>query len=335
MKHYLTLMRPHQWIKNLAVVAGPAFGQRFDADSLTMTGIVFVVFCMVSSASYAINDLLDREADAVHPVKKHRPVASGAISPAGAVIWAMMLLVAGVGVSALTLPVRATVIIVAYFLMILAYSLALKRRMILDVILIAVGFVLRATAGAEAVEVFVSPWLLVCTFTLCMFLGFGKRRCEIAQFDSLEDASEHRRTLLRYTPELLNNLISVSAGIAIMTFLLYTMDADTPSTFPKQHLLYTLPLVVYGVFRYAMLVQSGEMHGPTEIILHDPPFLGTIIIWGILALAIMFQGQWADAGTDAESVNRQDRFGCLMPIGADGRLVPCDAEHDTPGYYTA
>ncbi len=300
MKHYLTMMRPWQWIKNLAVLAGPAFALKIDSHSLTMTAVVFAAFCQVSSASYVLNDLLDRHLDALHPVKKHRPIVAGAVSPLGASCWAVVLLAAGVSLSVTALPSGCTVIIVSYFLMILAYSLALKRRMILDVILIAIGFVLRATAGAEAVEAFVSPWLIVCTFTLCLFLGFGKRRCEIAQFDSLAEAGEHRNTLLRYTPELLNNLISVSAGIAIVTFLLYTMDSDTPTTFPKQHLLYTLPLVVYGVFRYAMLIETGTIHGPTDIILRDRPFLGTIIIWGLLALAIMSEDRW----TNSELVTR-------------------------------
>ncbi|MEE9294504.1 MAG: decaprenyl-phosphate phosphoribosyltransferase [Phycisphaerae bacterium] len=294
MNHYLILMRPKQWIKNLAVLVGPAFALTFDAMAMMRTGVVFAAFCLVSSASYAVNDVLDREADARHPIKKHRPLASGAISPLGALVWAIALLAAGVVLCARLLPSTCVIIILGYFVMILAYSLALKRRMILDVILIAVGFVLRATAGADAVGAFVSPWLIVCTFTLCMFMGFGKRRCEIAQFDSLEEAGRHRNTLLRYTPELLNNLISVSAGITIVTFLLYTMDKDTPSTFPKEHLMFTLPLVVYGVFRYSMLVQSGKMHGPMDIVLRDRPFQGTVVVWALMAAAIMFEDKWAE-----------------------------------------
>ncbi len=297
---YLELMRPKQWIKNLAVLAGPAFAMRTDAHAMGLTAIVFAAFCLVSSASYSINDLLDRGADALHPTKKHRPIARGDISPPAAAVWAVVLLAGGIGVSLTFLSRGTTFIIIAYFVMILAYSVALKRRMILDVILIATGFVLRAAAGAQAVGVFVSPWLIVCTFTLCLFMGFGKRRCEIAQFDTLEAAGEHRNTLARYTPELLNNLISVSAGIAIMTFLLYTMDRDTQTTFPKQHLLYTLPLVVYGVFRYAMLVQSGRMHGPTDIVLRDRPFLGAVIVWGFLAAAIMLEDKWIHIGFVAD-----------------------------------
>ncbi len=294
MLSYLALMRPKQWIKNLAVLAGPVFAQKFDPDSLVMVSVVFAAFCLVSSSSYVINDLLDRDLDAVHPTKKHRPIASGAVSPSGAIVWAILLLIGAMSLGVAMLPPGTVGVIGAYFLMILAYSLALKHRMILDVLIIAVGFVLRATAGAGAVEAFVSPWLIVCTFTLCMFMGFGKRRCEIAQFDSQAEAAEHRKTLLRYTPELLSNLISVSAGITIITFLLYTMDRDISTTFPKEHLLYTLPLVVYGVFRYAMLVESGTMHGPMEIVLHDRAFQATIAIWSLLAAAVIFEDHWAD-----------------------------------------
>lgn len=296
MLKYLELMRPGQWIKNLAVLAGAMFALRVDRESLIHTAIVFVAFCLVSSATYCLNDILDRKADQLHPIKKHRPLARGAIGPTGAMVLAALLLGMGVALSAKLLPVVCTVVIVGYFCQNMAYSVALKRRIILDVILIAIGFVLRATAGAAAVEAYVSPWLIVCTFTLCLFLGFGKRRCEIAAFGSLEEAAEHRPTLLRYTPELLNHLISVSAGIAIMTFLLYTMDRDPvhPPPFPKQHLLYTVPLVVYGVFRYAMLIQAGKRHGPMDIFLHDGPFVGTILVWALVAAAIMTERYWLD-----------------------------------------
>jgi hypothetical protein len=126
---------------------------------------------------------------------------------------------------------------------------------------------------------------------ICMFMGFGKRRCELATLGNVDNAREHRRTLLRYTPELLNHLISVTAGIAIITFVLYTTDKQRPAPFPKEHLLYTLPLVVYGVFRYAMLTESGSLHGPTEILLKDRPFLGTIVLWGLIAIGVVYQGQ--------------------------------------------
>ncbi len=287
-------MRPAQWIKNLAVLAGPAFAMRLDRDAVVKTGIIFAAFCLISSSSYIFNDIFDREADALHPKKKNRPLARGAIGPNAAAVWSVILLTAGVALT-LLLPISTTITVIAYFVMILAYSMALKRRTILDVVLIAIGFVLRAMAGAEAISEFVSPWLVVCTFTLCMFMGFGKRRCEVAQFATLTEAGEHRIALLRYSPELLSQLISISAGITIVTFLLYTMDADIQTTYNKRHLVYTIPLVVYGIFRYAMLVQSGDVHGPMDIVLGDRPFQATVALWGFVALTIMTERYWVPA----------------------------------------
>ena len=290
LEHYIQLARPHQWVKNTAVFVGPLFALKLgDVGALGDSIVAFLGFCLVSSGGYAINDVIDREADALHPHKRDRPVVSGAVSLRSAVVFGVLLCIAGVGLVRLRLPQLVTYIVAGYFVLVLAYSFALKRRPILDVIILAIGFVLRAVAGAAAVEATISPWLIVCTFTLCMFLGFGKRRCELATFDSREEAGTHRRTLLRYTPELLNHLISVSAGIAIITFLLYTMDANPKyqPPFHKEYLLYTLPLVAYGLFRYAMLIEFGNRVGPTEIILKDVPLLVTIGLWGIIALAIV------------------------------------------------
>jgi len=162
--------------------------------------------------------------------------------------------------------------------------------MILDVIVIATGFVLRAWAGSLAVGVVTSEWLVVCMFTLCLFMGFGKRRCELTMIGNVDEARQHRRTLVRYTPDLLNHLITVSAGIAVMTFLLYTLDhSRSPAPFPKEHLFYTLPIVVYGVFRFAMLTELGLYSGPTEIVLRDKAMLGTILVWAAAALVIVYQ----------------------------------------------
>ena len=172
----------------------------------------------------------------------------------------------------------------------LAYSLTLKRRVILDVIVVAIGFVLRAFAGSAAVGVPTSEWLIACVFTLCLFMGFGKRRCEIAMIGNTDDIGQHRRTLVRYTPDLLNHLLAVSAGIAVITFLLYTLDTSGhPSPFQKQHLFYTLPVVIYGIFRFAMLTELGIYSGPTEIVLKDRAMLLAIVLWTICALVIAYQ----------------------------------------------
>jgi 4-hydroxybenzoate polyprenyltransferase len=284
-------------VKNLAVFAGPVFAlQLFETTSLWKAGVAFVAFCLVSGASYAVNDILDRKVDAMHPSKRDRPVARGAVSPVSAAVFAVLLLVGGVVLSGMLLPATATLLVGVHFVLILAYSIALKQRVILDVIIIAIGFVLRASAGAEAVAVVISPWLVICTFCVCMFMGFGKRRCELATFTNAEEAHGHRATLVRYTPELLNHLISVTGGIAVMTFILYTMDRhpEHQPPFDKEKLLFTLPLVVYGIFRFAMISETGKLHGPTDILLKDRPFLITVLLWAAIAVAIVYAQDFPD-----------------------------------------
>jgi len=285
------LIRPAQWIKNIVVFAAPAAGLRLSSlDSLSKSALTFAVFSLAASAAYSINDVVDRKADASHPTKRRRPVAGGRMSPSTAIgIGFALLLAAGV-ICAAALPPSVGAVLVLYLLITLAYSLSLKERVILDVILISIGFVLRALAGGFAAAVPTSEWLVACVFTLCLFMGFGKRRCEITMLGQDSNLGEHRRTLVRYTPDLLNHLLTVSAGIAVITFLLYTMDtAGHPSAFPKQQLFYTLPLVIYGVFRFAMLTELGWFAGPTEIVLKDRAMLTTLILWTTCALVIAYQ----------------------------------------------
>ncbi len=292
LRDYVDLLRPTHWIKNVVVFAGPAAGLKLlSLVSWMQTSVAFGAFCLVASANYAINDVLDREADARHPIKRNRPVARGAIRPASALILAAVLVVTAAAATTLSLNARVTGVLLLYFVLILAYSLALKRRVILDVIIIAIGFVLRTWAGALAVAVPTSEWLIACMFTLCLFMGFGKRRCEIAMIGDIREAGQHRRTLLRYTPDLLTHLITVSAGITVITFLLYTLDTSGhQAPFQKQYLFYTLPLVVYGVFRFAMLTELGVFGGPTEIVLKDKALLATIVLWALTALGIAYHG---------------------------------------------
>ncbi len=288
---YVQLLRPSQWIKNVVIFAGPAAALKLASiEAFAQAFVAFVSFCLAASATYAINDVMDRKADANHPTKRNRPVARGAIRPSTALCAAGVLIVLGLIISMLFVNARVTTVLVLYLVLTLAYSITLKRRVILDVIIVACGFVLRAWAGSLAVGVAASAWLVACVFTLCLFMGFGKRRCELAMIGDANEAGQHRRTLLRYTPDLLNHLITVSAGIAVITFLLYTMDTGGhPPPFHKEHLFYTLPLVVYGIFRYAMLTELGVHSGPTEIVLRDRPLLATIILWAVVALAVAYQ----------------------------------------------
>ncbi len=291
LRDYVDLIRPQQWVKNVVVFAGPAASLKLaSVESLPNVTLTFIAFCLAASAGYAINDVIDRKADSSHPTKRNRPVASGRLSPVAAVGTALVLAVLAGLVSALRLPVEVTVVLGAYLAMAVLYSLALKRRVILDVIIVATGFVLRALAGSLAVGVPTSEWLVACVFTLCLFMGFGKRRCEITMIGNEADVRDHRRTLVRYTPDLLNHLLTVSAGIAVITFLLYTLDTQGhPAPFHKEHLFYTLPLVVYGIFRFAMITELGVHTGPTEIVLRDRALLLTIVLWTICALVVAYQ----------------------------------------------
>ena len=292
MLSYLRVLRPADWIKNVFVFAALVFGDRVrDPRALRLSLAAFAAFCLAASAGYIINDILDRDRDRLHPTKKNRPIACGAISLTTAAALAGLLLAGAVAVCGL-LPREFWCVLATYCCLTVSYSLLLKDRAILDVLIIAVLFVLRAFGGACAINVPFSHWLLVCTFMLCLFLGFGKRRCEIVMIANEQDMRRHRPTLIRYTPDLLTHLLSTSAGIAIITFLLYTLDTASPSPFGarKQALVYTLPLVVYGVFRYAMLSELGKATGPTDLILRDRPFLATILLWMAAAAAILYLG---------------------------------------------
>ncbi len=290
-RDYVRLLRPPQWVKNVFVFAALVFGfgdKHGDPRAIPNAILAFVVFCLASSAGYVFNDVLDRDRDRHHPVKKNRPVASGAIGVAAALGVSTAAALAALAASLLLLPRLFWVTVVAYWLLTALYSLVLKQVLIFDVIMIAVLFVIRALAGAVAVQVSVSPWLIVCTFMLCLFLGFGKRRCELVLIGNAQDATSHRQTLQGYSPDLLNHLLATSAGMAIITFMLYTMDRATPSVFPKHYLIFTIPLVVYGIWRYVMLIESGTLTGPTDVIINDRPFLATVLLWcaaaGVIAL---------------------------------------------------
>jgi 4-hydroxybenzoate polyprenyltransferase len=287
---YVQLLRPPQWVKNVFVFAGPIFARRiFEPAVLGRALITFVGFCLLASAVYVINDVADRQEDRLHPRKRYRPVAAEVISPGSATLLAGVLLVVSLTVLFYVSP-GVMAVGLTYLVLMLVYSWVLKHKMILDVIAISLGFVLRALAGAVAVPVAVSPWLITCTFTLCLFLGFSKRRCELAAFADVNQASLHRSTLLGYTTELLNHLLSVSAGIAVVTFLLYCMDERTVKELGTNYLIYTAPLVVYGVFRYAMLVESGQVSGPTDVVVNDVPFIATVLVWAVLAGLIVYAG---------------------------------------------
>lgn len=283
----IQLLRPAQWVKNVFVFSALVFGVKNTDPAAILTSIeAFVIFCMLASAVYALNDLVDYREDALHPTKKNRPVASGALSPAVAGVIAVVLAATGL-ILAARLPRGFFLTSAGYLLLNLCYTFVGKREVLLDVILIAIGFVMRALAGAQAIEVEVSAWLIICTFTLCLFLGFGKRRCELASIGDKDKAKAHRATLMHYTPDLLNQLLAVTGGIAIITFLLYTLDPGSPGA--SHNMVFTTPLVVYAIFRYSMVIAGGERTGPTDILVRDRPFLITALLWVALTIALMYR----------------------------------------------
>lgn len=291
---YVQLLRPQQWVKNVFVFAGLIFGRLLgDGPSVIAALGGFACLCLVSSTIYILNDIHDRNEDRLHPRKRTRPIASGAVGVGPALALALMLLAAGVAFSWLLDPQRGFfVVVVAYVLLQFGYTFWMKHLVILDVIAISLGFVMRAIAGAVLVHVVISHWLVLCTFTLCLFMGFSKRRCELSAMaaNGSGSAGQHRKTLSIYTADLLNHMTTLTAGIAIVGFMLYATDERTIKEFGTDYLIYTLPMVVYAIFRFAVLVEHGRVDGPTDVVLRDRPFQAAIVLWVVAVVLIIYRG---------------------------------------------
>jgi len=272
------LARPRQWVKNGFVLVGWLFGHGWREPGTTGEAIAaFAAFCLVSSAVYALNDVLDRAADRAHPQKRERPVASGAVSVAGALGFAAALAALGLALAAwISRPALA--IAAGYIVLNLGYSLGLKHVAILDVFMIAGGFMLRILAGTLGIGIAPSRWLLACGLMLTVFLGFTKRRAELLELE--DQGGDHRRVLADYTPELLDKMISISAAGALTAYALYTVDAATVALHGTDKLILTLPFVLYGIFRFIYLLhRRGGGGDPARDLLHDPHLLGAAIGW--------------------------------------------------------
>ena len=288
---YLQIMRPSHWTKSLFVFAALVFGRKLIGppnEVLLAIGSAlggFVSFVLAASAIYIFNDIIDRKADQTHPQKSKRPIAAGTVTiPSAAVMSVLCALLAII--CAYFLADSFLIIIVTYIILMILYSLLFKRMMILDCIVISIGFCLRAVAGAVVVGVFISPWLIICTFALCLFLAFGKRRSEIAQLNENKEA--FRRTLGGYTPELLAHMLDVTSCLAIVCFLLYSMDSRTLHLFGTNNLVYTTPLVLYCIFRFSALIQKGRYSGPVQLIIRDLPFQIALSLWVLSCIGIIY-----------------------------------------------
>ena len=288
-------LRPKQWTKNLLVFAGVLFSLKLtQTDLLLRAGAGFLSFSLLSGAVYLLNDLLDVEADRQHPKKRKRPIASGRLPVA--IAWtAIPFVIAASATLAWWLGRGFTLVLVVYLVQNMLYSYKLKHQVILDVMMIAFGFVLRAIAGVElllpvAPDTVMSPWLLVCTFFGALFLGVSKRRREIA--NSGTSASEQRAVLRAYTPQLLDVMLTVSASTTLMAYALYTIWPTTVAKYHTEALLYTVPFVAYGVFRYLHLVQVSETsEDPSAVLLSDRPIQATVLLFLVTAVWVLYFGR--------------------------------------------
>lgn len=283
----LETMRPRQWTKNLFVFAGIVFARRLgDPAAVVESVAAFCLFCLLSSSVYIINDIADAEQDRSHPTKKGRPIASGRLSVSGGVTSAIVMAGMSLGLS-FTLTRAFALIAVTYVALNLLYSFGLKRVVILDVLCIAVFFVLRAAAGAAAISVVISHWLLMCTILLALFIALSKRRHELVLLEN--NAAEHRAILTEYSPYLLDQMIAVVTASTLMAYCLYTVDARTVKEIGTDRLLYTIPCVIFGIFRYLYLIhQKGEGGNPDRIIISDRPFFINLLLWAVVAAGVVY-----------------------------------------------
>lgn len=273
-------MRLPHWIKNAFVAAPILFSGRFEEVAAWEASLAAVVaFCLLSSAVYLINDVRDRSADRAHPAKRHRAIASGRLSVWAAITAAILLTAGGLGIAAVMSACRYDVseslggvgLLVwagAYLLLNLLYSFWLKSHAIVDVIIVAMGFVLRAMGGAAAIAAPISPWLVVCTFTLCLFIALTKRRSEITELEG-EQAGAARRANRGYTPRSINHMLTVSTAMAIITYSLYCLAPRTVGRFESAHMIWTIPLVIYGMFRYNSITARTGGEDPAVVLLTD------------------------------------------------------------------
>jgi 4-hydroxybenzoate polyprenyltransferase len=284
LRDLLTTARPKQWIKNGFVFAALVFaGKLGQFDLVVKTVAAFVLFSLLSSTVYLLNDAADAEADRKHPLKANRPIAAGRIPVRLAVVIAAGVAVAGLGASAL-LDYRFGLVALAYLTLSVAYTFWLKHLVLLDVFTIAGGFVLRAMAGAAVIDVSISPWLYLCTILLSLFLGFGKRRHELLLLEG--SAGVHRRNLEEYTGPLLDDLINIVAGATIIAYSMYTFFA---SAVPQNRaMMVTIPFVLYGIFRYLLLIHRTDFGGaPEEAVWRDTPLLIDLVLWAATSALIL------------------------------------------------
>jgi 4-hydroxybenzoate polyprenyltransferase len=298
------LARPSHWLKNLFVFAAILFAREKTPEGVRVLALqpeawlevvkAFIAFCLASSAIYTLNDVLDRKEDARHPEKRRRPVASGETGVGTALVMAAVLAAGAIAVSAgLAMPFPLTVAL--YLAVMLAYVLGLKRVAVLDVLILAVGFVIRAYAGAVAIDVWVSPWLILCTLTLALFLGFAKRESERV---ALGPAAAETRLIewSLYDEKSLEHMMTVSAALALVTYMLYTVSPESIARVGHPWMFLTVLPVVYGVFRFYRMAIAGRAADPVDLVRRDPAFVVAVAVWVGMAAALLLAWPKAPPG---------------------------------------
>ncbi|AIF50592.1 decaprenyl-phosphate phosphoribosyltransferase [Pelosinus sp. UFO1] len=279
---YLMVLRPKQWTKNLLVFAALIFSIKTVTIHMLLKAVVgFALFCILSSCVYILNDYMDREADSRHPEKKYRPIASGRLDPMRALAFGSVLLCCALGMAFLLKP-WFSLLLFGYFMINVAYSIKLKQIVIVDIMVIAFGFVLRAIGGGLVIDVSFTPWFLICTMLLALFLAISKRRHELYLLS--ENKGEHRKVLEQYSPELLNQLNSIVTTAAIMSYSLFTFTSGHTI-----QLMWTIPLVMYGIFRYLYLIHmKGKGGRPEKVLVEDGHILATVLLFAIMVASILY-----------------------------------------------
>jgi 4-hydroxybenzoate polyprenyltransferase len=283
----LASLRPQQWVKNGFVFAALIFSRSItDWHRNARVAAAALLFCIISSAVYLLNDIFDAPDDRKHPLKRLRPLASGKLGVGTACIAAIILAFLSLG-GAWVLDRTFFIIVAVYGLTNVLYSWALKRVVLVDVFVISAGFVLRVISGGVVIHVEISPWLVVCATLLALFLALSKRRHELVVLG--KDAGEHRLTLSRYSPYFLDQLIGIVTASTVMSYALYTLSSDVQAKFPGKRLDLTIPFVLFGIFRYLYLVHQNEEGGnPTRLVLTDPVLLSVVLFWAASVIFIIY-----------------------------------------------
>ncbi len=283
----IRLARPTQWVKNGIILLALIFANTvFEQHRVILSLIAISIFCLLSSAVYTFNDIIDDESDRQHPQKKNRPIASGKVSKAQASIMTVLLVSVGL-IGAWELNINFFITAISFLLLNLLYTLWLKNIVILDVLAIAMSFLIRAYAGAFAIDVPVSSWMLSNTLLLALFLGLGKRRHELVTLE--DDAISHRQSLTHYSPYLLDQLIGVVTPAVLVMYMLYSFSPEVSAERGTSYLFVTVPFVVYGLFRYLYLIHKEDKGGsPTHVLIGDMPILITVLLWLLTACTVLY-----------------------------------------------